>query len=177
MADARARRRTLARRCMTFIAEHTQPCLSVGELSAVTPETLSMVLESDALRADELSLYRAVVAWGRAFSAQRPGAALLDVVAGPLRHIRLPLLSTARLMKVVRPDRLVAVERLVEALAHHADPTTVDASHPHFRPRAGAGDAEPAVAWAEAKAEEAWKTCRADWQARSCGPPRAWLEA
>ena len=52
MADARARRRTLARRCMTFIAEHTQPCLSAGELSAVTPETLSIVLESDALRAD-----------------------------------------------------------------------------------------------------------------------------
>jgi hypothetical protein len=63
--------------------------------------------------------------------------ALKDVVARPMALIRLPLIPTAGLMTVVRPDNLVAIESLLEALAYHSDPGTVDASTHSFTKRAG----------------------------------------
>ena len=130
----------LVDKCVQFIEVHTEAVVSSEAFTeaALSPDLLCKVLASDALTcSEELSLYRATVAWGRAFCEQHPGTSLAEALAEPLRHIRLPLINTAGLMSVVRADNLVSMELLLEALAYQSDPGTVDASHARFRKRTG----------------------------------------
>ena len=130
----------LVDKCVQFIEVHTDAVLASEAFreAALSPELLCKLLSLDALTcASELALYRATVAWGRAYCAQHPGIALADALAEPLRHIRLPLIPTSGLMGVVRPDGLVPVDLLLEALAYHSDPGTVDGSRKCFTARTG----------------------------------------
>ena len=130
----------LVDKCVQYIEVHTDAVLASESFrdAALSPELLCQLLTSDALTCtSELALYRATVSWGRAYCAQHPGITLADAVAEPLRHVRLPLIPTSGLMGVVRPDNLVAVDLLLEALAYHSDPGTVDGSRTCFTARTG----------------------------------------
>eukprot|EP01043_Picozoa_sp_COSAG02_P065820 COSAG02_NODE_10046_length_2038_cov_5.605990_1_plen_470_part_10 len=130
----------LVDKCVHFIEAHTDAVLASEAFreAALSPELLCTLLKSDALTStSELTLYRATVAWGRAYCARHPSISLSSALAEPLRHIRLPLIPTSGLMGVVRPDGLVAVDLLLEALAYHSDPGTVDGSRKCFTARTG----------------------------------------
>ena len=110
------------------------------------------MLASDKLNvADETTLYHAVVRWGAAVLAedvQGPGGGggggalqLVDVVAAPLRHVRLGLIDPATLHRVLRPGGLVPPERLLDAWAYQAGGAQlVDAASPQFVVRSGTRD-------------------------------------
>jgi hypothetical protein len=132
--------KVLVDKCVQFIEAHTDAVLASEAFreAGLSPELLCTLLQSDALTCtSELALYRATVAWGRAYCARHPGISLNDALSEPLRHIRLPLIPTSGLMGVVRPDGLVAVDLLLEALAYHSDPGTVDGSRTCFIARTG----------------------------------------
>lgn len=130
----------LVDKCVQFIEAHTDAVLASEAFreAALSPELLCTLLKSDALTCkSELALYRATVAWGHAHCARHASISLNDALAEPLRHIRLPLIPTSGLMSVVRPDGLVPVDLLLEALAYHSDPGTVDGSRTCFTARTG----------------------------------------
>lgn len=130
----------LVEKCLQFIELHTDEVLASASFTnaALSPDLLCKVLQSDKLScSSELSLYAATVAWGRVYCEQNTNMVLGEILSEPIGHIRLPLIPTSGLMSVVRPDNLVPVDLLLEALAYHSDPGTVDGSRACFRKRSG----------------------------------------
>ena len=77
-----------------------------------------------------------------------PAVALKEIVALPLKAVRLGLISVRDLNSVVRKDGLADPDDLMDALLYHSDNLSVDLSDVKFHPRVGRFEHDLAVSTA-----------------------------
>ncbi|XP_074818432.1 BTB/POZ domain-containing protein 19 isoform X2 [Natator depressus] len=112
----------LQQHCLVFVEDHTREVVQTRGFHELSGAALAVVLQSDRLAIDEPDLIRAVREWAHVSSAvlERPVA---EVAAGPVRELRLPLLSPRELAALEshnQRDPLIPVECIAEAWKCHA---------------------------------------------------------
>nr|XP_032646369.1 BTB/POZ domain-containing protein 19-like [Chelonoidis abingdonii] len=111
----------LQEHCLVFVEDRTQEVVQTRSFHELSAAALVAVLRSDRLAIDEPDLIRAVREWAHVSSAvlERPVA---EVAAGPVRELRLPLLSPHELAALEshnQRDPLIPVECIAEAWKCH----------------------------------------------------------
>ncbi|XP_039339012.1 BTB/POZ domain-containing protein 19 isoform X2 [Mauremys reevesii] len=111
----------LQEHCLVFVEDRTQEVVQTRSFHELSAAALVAVLRSDRLAIDEPHLIRAVWEWAHVSSAvlERPVA---EVAAGPVRELRLPLLSPQELAALEtnnQRDPLIPVESIAEAWKCH----------------------------------------------------------
>ncbi|XP_038269710.1 BTB/POZ domain-containing protein 19 isoform X2 [Dermochelys coriacea] len=111
----------LQEHCLVFVEDHTREVVQTRSFHELSGAALVVVLHSDRLAIDEPDLIRAVREWAHVSSAvlERPVA---EVAAGPVRELRLPLLSPRELAALEshnQRDPLIPVECIAEAWKCH----------------------------------------------------------
>ncbi|XP_053893802.1 BTB/POZ domain-containing protein 19 isoform X5 [Malaclemys terrapin pileata] len=90
------RQTDLQEHCLVFVEDRTREVVQTRSFHELSAAALVVVLRSDRLAIDEPDLIQAVREWAHVSSAvlERPVA---EVAAGPVRELRLPLLSPREL--------------------------------------------------------------------------------
>ncbi|XP_065411409.1 BTB/POZ domain-containing protein 19 isoform X2 [Chrysemys picta bellii] len=116
------RQTDLQEHCLVFVEDRTREVVQTRSFHELSAAALVAVLRSDRLAIDEPDLIQAVREWAHVSSAvlERPVA---EVAAGPVRELRLPLLSPRELAALEshnQRDPLIPVECIAEAWKCHA---------------------------------------------------------
>ncbi|XP_030429808.1 BTB/POZ domain-containing protein 19 [Gopherus evgoodei] len=111
----------LQEHCLVFVEDRTQEVVQTRSFHELSAAALVAVLRSDRLAIDEPDLIQAVREWAHVSSAvlERPVA---EVAVGPVRELRLPLLSPHELAALEshnQRDPLIPVECIAEAWKCH----------------------------------------------------------
>lgn len=128
----------LKKTCLSFVERNTLGVFKSRTFVEMTEESLSYVLQSDKLKADESEVLNAVKEWGTVNSVIT-GQSMKDVARQVINHVRFSLLDPEYLGLVEKENELkpfIPIRLLSEAWRSHALQDK-DSNNPQLRPRAG----------------------------------------
>eukprot|EP00039_Didymoeca_costata_P020567 m.341695 g.341695 ORF g.341695 m.341695 type:complete len:283 (+) comp20362_c0_seq1:74-922(+) len=125
-------------RCMSFIEGNTLATFRSPHFAELSEDTLSYILASDNLQAEEVEIYEAVREWGTV-NMVITESSLRDVLKVVIRHVRFPMMAAdylEQLEKQNEKDNVIPVELISKAWRYHATKHG-DEADPLFRRRTG----------------------------------------
>jgi len=99
---------------LKFIEDHADEVLKSDAIVKLPADRFAVILKSNKLKADELTIYKALVKWGEAKVKESGDKTDLKTVAKDLiKYIRFPLMSINDFATVVAPSNLIESTQLV----------------------------------------------------------------
>lgn len=128
----------LKKTCLGFVERNTIGVFKSRTFVEMSEESLSYILQSDKLKADESEVLNAVKEWCTVNSVIT-GASMKDVARKVIGHVRFSLLDPEYLSLVEKENELkpfIPIRLISEAWRSHALQDK-DSNNPQLRPRAG----------------------------------------
>jgi len=123
--------------CMEFIEQETEAVFGSPHFAELSDDTLSYILQSDNLHADEVQIFNAVQQWATVnmVVSEKP---LHEVLRNVIEFVRFPLMSKEMLTKVENENKNgdIPVHLISKAWRFHATGDR-DPADPATRPRKG----------------------------------------
>ncbi|XP_022084725.1 serine-enriched protein-like isoform X2 [Acanthaster planci] len=119
--------KTLVQRALEFVDEHGEDVLGFPAFLKLPQHVVRLVLSRDELQADELTKFRAALAWSTLHFRNTPGTSIKGAMSPFIDTIAFHLIPASDLMQEVRDSGVVPDHKIMTALAFQADPGSVDA--------------------------------------------------
>ncbi|XP_038044660.1 serine-enriched protein-like isoform X2 [Patiria miniata] len=119
--------KTLVQRALEFVDEHGEDVLGFPAFLKLPQHVVRLILSRDELQADELTKFRAALAWSTLHFRNTPGTSIKGAMSPFVDTIAFHLIPASDLMQEVRDSGVVPDHKIMTALAFQADPGSVDA--------------------------------------------------
>jgi hypothetical protein len=124
----------LVSKCVKIISEEPEMVLLSPDFLKLDSDIILSIIKSSQMDVDELVIFKALHAWGKnqeKLTSKDEKEILKDLIV----HVRLPLISSESLIKIVKPTNLVPFDSYLEALEYHVAPEEVKAVGIQFQER------------------------------------------
>jgi hypothetical protein len=124
----------LVSKCVKIISEEPEKVLLSKDFLKLDEEIILSIIKSSQMDVDELVIFRALHEWG--MNQQKlTSKDEKEILKKLIVHVRLPLISSESLIKIVKPTNLVPFDSYLEALEYHVAPEEVKAVGIQFKER------------------------------------------
>ncbi|XP_077978613.1 serine-enriched protein-like [Glandiceps talaboti] len=118
--------KSLVQRVLEFVDENGDEVLNLPAFATLPEHIVRLVISRDELRAEELSKFRAAVAWATRHCKKNPHFVLRQALVPFIELISFQYIPALALMKEVRSCGAVPDQKIMTALAYQADPSSID---------------------------------------------------
>ena len=116
----------LVHKILEYIDKHGEEVLALAAFATLPQHVVTLILEREELKASELTKFNAAHAWAVACCKNNPGTSLKVAMSPLVNGIAFYKIPALKLMRQIRPLNVVPEEKIMLALAYHADPSSVD---------------------------------------------------
>jgi hypothetical protein len=116
----------LVQKILEYIDKHGEEVLTLAAFATLPQHVVTLILERGELKATELTKFNAAHAWAVSCCKNNPGMTLKEAMGPLVNGIAFYKIPAMKLMKQILPLSVVPEEKIMLALAYHADPKSVD---------------------------------------------------
>ncbi|KAG9509406.1 hypothetical protein GZH46_02077, partial [Fragariocoptes setiger] len=125
--------KSIVQKVLEFVDQHANEVFRLNAFGLLPEHVVRLILARDSLKADELIKFNGVYTWCEHYCRQYELTNMADVMANFLEFIEFHKIPTHALVKDIHPTGLVPDTLVMSALAHQADPTTIEAPPARLR--------------------------------------------
>lgn len=116
----------LVGKILEYIDKHGEEVLALAAFVTLPQHVVTLILGREELKASELTKFNAAHMWAVACCRNNPEMTLKEAMSPLVNGIAFYKIAAIKLMREIRPLNVVPDEKIMLALAYHADPNSVD---------------------------------------------------
>eukprot|EP01080_Neovahlkampfia_damariscottae_P008381 gene8381-206_t len=124
----------LVNKCVKVISKKCEEIFKSDDFLNLDSEVILSILKSSDIDIDELSIFNAIIKWGKN-QQKKTNKELNEILKDLILQVRLPLISSEDLIKIVKPTKLVPFDSYLHALEYHVAPEDVKPIGIQFKAR------------------------------------------